>query len=72
MCSNFTPRPPAGDAASEAVRDWLETQSRVVSYWREVLIAAGGELELVGALDAHADFLAAAARRRSAEIPSLQ
>jgi hypothetical protein len=44
-------------AASLAARDWLETQARVVEYWRDLLVASGETGDLVAALDAHAAFL---------------
>lgn len=51
------------DHAQLAVRDWLETQSRVTGYWRDLLVSSGGSEELIAVLDHHADVLAAAARR---------
>lgn len=44
-------------AADRAVRDWLETQSRVVTWWRDLLVESGGDPDLVAALDDHAAFL---------------
>jgi hypothetical protein len=44
-------------AAERAVRDWLETQSRVVTWWRDLLVESGGDPDLVAALDDHAAFL---------------
>jgi hypothetical protein len=49
-------------AATHAARDWLETQARVVAYWRDLLVESGGDVALVAALDAHAEFLAEAGR----------
>lgn len=49
-------------AATEiAVRDWLETQARIASYWRELLVDRNGDLDLIEALDAHERFLRASA-----------
>lgn len=48
--------------ADHAVRDWLETQARVTSYWRDLLVSAGGDDALIAVLDDHASFLGAAAR----------
>jgi hypothetical protein len=50
-------------AASLAARDWLETQARVVEYWRDLLVAAGETGDLVAALDEHAAFLNGVAAR---------
>lgn len=55
------PEPVRADLARMAVRDWLETQSRVTGYWRDVLIETGGSDDLIALLDRHASFLAAAA-----------
>jgi hypothetical protein len=54
--------------AQMAVRDWLETQSRVTGYWRDVLMSAGGNEDLVAVLDDHASFLAVAAHLGSADF----
>ena len=56
------------DHAQMAVRDWLETQSRVTGYWRDLLISGGGNEDLIAALDEHASFLAAAAHLGGAEF----
>ncbi|WP_125184550.1 hypothetical protein [Hyphobacterium indicum] len=49
-------------AATEiAVRDWLETQARIASYWRDLLVDRNGDLDLIEALDAHERFLRASA-----------
>lgn len=40
-----------------AASDWLESQARVVEYWRDLLVASGEAGELIAALDAHAAFL---------------
>ncbi|WP_417498229.1 hypothetical protein [Maricaulis sp.] len=48
--------------ADLAVRDWLETQARVTSYWRDLLVSSGGDDALIAVLDDHALFLDAAAR----------
>ncbi|SDL84184.1 hypothetical protein [Maricaulis salignorans] len=48
--------------ADLAVRDWLETQARVTSYWRDLLVSSGGDDALIAVLDDHASFLGAAAR----------
>lgn len=48
-----------------AVREWLETQSRVIAYWRELLLAEGGEDQLIAALDDHAHFLQSAIMQSS-------
>lgn len=55
--------PIARAGAEAAVADWLATQGRVVSLWRELLVANDGDPELVAALDGHARFLAQAGRR---------
>lgn len=47
-----------------AARDWLETQSRVVGFWRDLLIERGGDGQLIEALDCHAAFLRAAVMGR--------
>lgn len=47
----------AQGAADRAVRDWLDTQSRVVTWWRDLLVESGGDPDLVAALDDHAAFL---------------
>jgi hypothetical protein len=54
---------PDGGATLLAARDWLETQARVVEYWRDLLVAAGDDDELVEALDEHAAFLNGVAAR---------
>ncbi|WP_203291685.1 hypothetical protein [Maricaulis parjimensis] len=59
---------PQADHTQMAVRDWLETQSRVTGYWRDLLISGGGNEDLIAALDEHASFLAAAAHLGGAEI----
>jgi hypothetical protein len=56
------------DHARLAVQEWLETQSRVTGYWRDLLLSAGGSEDLIAVLDDHASFLAAAAHLRSAQI----
>lgn len=49
-------------AATEiAVRDWLETQARITSYWRDLLVDRNGDLDLIEALDEHESFLRMAA-----------
>lgn len=48
---------PAAVVVTAAVRDWLETQARVVEYWRDLLADTGAEADVVAALDAHAAFL---------------
>ena len=65
---------PAGLAhhAGMAVRDWLETQSRITRYWRDVLMESGGDDALIGALDDHAAFLDAAARLGEGKIQQTQ
>ncbi|MGD2131786.1 MAG: hypothetical protein PVI23_03275 [Maricaulaceae bacterium] len=50
-------------AARAVVVDWLDTQARVVEHMRDLLLAEGEDAELIAALDAHAAFLGAAARR---------
>ena len=55
-----------------AVSDWLETQARVIGYWRDVLVAAGGNLALIEALDDHARFLAAASHRGEGDFLQTQ
>jgi hypothetical protein len=62
MCVHLAPKAAVGSdaisaAASAAVRDWLETQARVVEYWRDLLADSGAAEEMVAALDAHAAFL---------------
>ncbi len=47
----------AAGAVETALRDWLETQARVIGYWRELALAGGADLALVDALDAHGEFL---------------
>ena len=49
--------------AEQAVRDWLETQSRVTAYWRDLLLSSDADPDLIEALEEHAAFLAGAARR---------
>lgn len=44
-------------ATAAAAREWLETQARVVEYWRDLLADAGATDELVEALEVHAAFL---------------
>jgi hypothetical protein len=52
---------PAARTSTElAVRDWLETQARIVSYWRDLLVDRNGDLDLIEALDAHEVFLRSA------------
>jgi len=57
--------PPSGigarSATEIAVRDWLETQARIASYWRDLLVDRNGDLDLIEALDAHERFLRMAA-----------
>jgi|TARA_R110002073_G_scaffold122515_2_gene265530 hypothetical protein len=48
-------------ATEMAVRDWLETQARIASYWRDLLVDRNGDLDLIEALDAHERFLRASA-----------
>lgn len=48
-------------ATEIAVRDWLETQARVASYWRDLLVDRNGDIDLIEALDAHEMFLRSAA-----------
>ncbi|MEE2565806.1 hypothetical protein [Hyphobacterium marinum] len=50
--------------ADLAARDWLETQVRVVGYWRDLLVESGGDGSLIAALDEHAAFLQAAVMGR--------
>jgi hypothetical protein len=52
-----------------AVRDWLETQSRMIAYWRDVLVSAGECDDLVAILDEHADVLLMAALQGDGENP---
>jgi hypothetical protein len=52
-----------------AVRDWLETQSRMIAYWRDVLVSAGECDDLVEILDDHADVLLMAALQGDGENP---
>jgi hypothetical protein len=59
---NGAPNTARAAAATFAARDWLETQARVVAYWRDLLVESGGDPDLVAALDAHAEFLAEAGR----------
>ena len=47
-------------ATEIAVRDWLETQARIISYWRDLLVDRNGDLDLIEALDAHEMFLRSA------------
>ncbi len=47
-----------------AARDWLETQARVAGFWRDMVADADGDLALVRALEAHREFLLAAAESR--------
>lgn len=58
--------------ASQAVRDWLETQSHVLAYWREVLVSANEADGLIEVLDDHARFLAQASRTGHGNFPSCQ
>lgn len=52
-------------AATEiAVRDWLETQARIASYWRDLLVDRNCDLDLIEALDVHEHFLRMAATGR--------
>ena len=44
-------------AADGAVREWLDTQARVVTWWRDLLVESGGAPDLVATLDDHAAFL---------------
>ncbi len=44
-------------ATAAAARDWLETQARVVEYWRDLLADAGATDDLIEALEIHAAFL---------------
>jgi len=55
--------------AQIAVQDWLETQSRVTGYWRDLLVSSGGSEALIAMLDHHADVLATAARLDYEAIP---
>lgn len=43
--------------AGPALRDWLDSQSRVVEIWIERLIAEGGDTRMIAVLDQHAAFL---------------
>lgn len=63
------PVPLCAHHAQLAVRDWLETQSRVTGYFRDLLVSSGGSEELIALLDHHAEVLAAAARRDYAGTP---
>lgn len=40
--------------------DWVETQTRLVSAWRERLVAESGDVRLIALLDQHAAFLSEA------------
>lgn len=50
-------------AANGAVREWLGTQARVVTWWRDLLVESGGDPDLVAVLDDHAAFLRGASAR---------
>ncbi|MCG8442660.1 MAG: hypothetical protein MI723_12720 [Caulobacterales bacterium] len=50
------------DAVERAAAEWLETQARVIGFWRDLVVSADGDRALVAALDAHAGFLEDAAR----------
>lgn len=54
----------ARTATEIAVKDWLETQARIASYWRDLLVDRNGDLDLIEALDAHESFLRTAACRQ--------
>ncbi|WP_297730814.1 hypothetical protein [uncultured Maricaulis sp.] len=69
-CSDHSPA--AADHARIAVSDWLETQARVIGYWRDVLVSSGGNLALIEALDDHARFLAAAAHQGEGDFLQTQ
>jgi len=45
-----------GDPAT-TVQAWLETQLRVIEYWRERLVAEGADWRMAAILDQHAAFL---------------
>ena len=58
MCRSKTTRLPlCTHHAREAVRDWLQTQCQVTSYWRDLLVESGESEELIEILDHHAAFL---------------
>lgn len=63
---------PASAHARLAVRDWLETQSRIIGYWRDVLVSAGECDDLVEILDDHAQVLLMAALQGDGENPARQ
>ena len=69
-CSDHSPA--AADHARIAVSDWLETQARVIGYWRDLLVSSGGNLALIEALDDHARFPAAAAYRGEGDFLQTQ
>lgn len=50
-------RAAAGQAAPGPLQAWIATQIRVLEFWREDLIAQGGEWRLIALLDQHAAFL---------------
>jgi hypothetical protein len=69
---NPAPTQPRAHTAACAVRDWLETQSQVTRYWREVLVSVGGSETLIAALDDHASFLNTVAHEDEGVCPPQQ
>ena len=65
-------RPVCAHHARAAVQDWLETQSRITCYWRDVLVSSGENEDLVALLDHHASVLRAAASSQPAVTASIQ
>lgn len=59
------PTPPRS-AACVAAADWLSDQARAAAFWRDLVLADGGDVDLVAALDVHASFLAEHAARAGA------
>ncbi|MEQ8405862.1 MAG: hypothetical protein RKE49_12250 [Oceanicaulis sp.] len=51
---------PGAARPESPLADWLEGQARLVSAWRDRLVAESGDVRLIALLDQHAAFLAEA------------
>lgn len=73
MCvSDPDARTVCANHARAAVQDWLETQSRITCYWRDVLVSSGENEDLIAVLDHHAAVLRAAAASQPVQTAPIQ
>lgn len=45
------------EAARTRVVDWLSGHARILSFWRDTLVADGADRDLIDSVDAQADWL---------------